>query len=52
MLITMNVEELAGIHSFSLDKETGKAEIEYDESQTSLDEIKQAIRDSGDYSVS
>ena len=48
---TMTVENagkaLAGVQSVKADLETKQVSVSYDESAVSLDEIKQAITDSG-----
>ncbi|USN55842.1 MAG: heavy-metal-associated domain-containing protein [Candidatus Peribacteria bacterium] len=48
-LITMNIEDLPSAQVLAIDENSGVATVNFDEQQCSLDEIKQAIRDSGDY---
>lgn len=47
MLITMNVEDLAGVSSVTCDHATGNTVVEFDESITNVTAIRDAIIESG-----
>ena len=47
VLIKEGVEELPGITSIKVDHKKGKAIVNYDESRTKLDAIKQAVQKEG-----
>lgn len=47
MLVTMNLEDLAGVESVKCDFATGNTSVTFDPAQVTVEEIRQNIVDSG-----
>ena len=50
-LIKMNLDDVDGVSHVELNPDTGATEISYDESVCGIEDLVQAIHDSGKYEV-